>query len=263
MNRRPLVLSLLVLLTAVPPAAYAAGRTFSWFAELVGVEGSIATLRVPVGPAVRQHFEESPAGTRLALVWSPAGDEVVHATSASEMEAVRYGFLLEAEFVSLDRSGGFATVKAPLSAEALRSVGGLAGGWITVTMPLARPAGPSTLPGLAVAARPAPPAAKRTAVAGGIAGTWTLTATRKSAVAVGADCTFEEAAGRLTGTCTSSRYGSTPVAGEIKGSAVSFRYALAMQGDSYAWSGELDAAGTAMKGTVQVSDEIVPFTATK
>ena len=80
---------------------------------------------------------------------------------------------------------------------------------------------------------------------------------------MGADCTFEEAAGRLTGTCTTSRHGSTPVAGDIKGRAVSFRSALARQGDSYAWSGELDETGTGMKGTVQVSDEIVPFTATK
>ena len=263
MMHRRLALSLVVILTALSPAAQAAERTFSWFAELVGVDGAVATLRVPLGPAVRQHFEESPAGTRLALVWSPAGDEVVHATSASEMEAVRYGFLLDAEFVSLDRSGGFASVRAPLSAEAVRSAAGLAGRWISVTMPVARPAGPSTLPGLAAAARPAPRVAKRMAVAGGIAGTWTLTATRRSAVSVGADCTFEEAAGRLTGTCTSSRYGGTPVTGEIKGNAVSFRYTLTMQGDSYVWSGELDTAGTAMKGTVQVSDEIVSFTATK
>lgn len=252
------------LLAVVTAPARAADRSFSWHGEMVGVEGTLATLRVPLSDAALRLAADQRSGTPVTLVWSAAGDVVVYAPPATEMARVPSGFLVDAELLSVDKGARLATVRVQLPPEVAKHAGGLSGRWVKATMPVTRAA--TRTAGIAVVAstRPVAPTAQSAAgAAAGISGTWTITAVRRSGVSVGADCSLREAAGRLTGTCTSNRFGSSPISGEIRGSAVTFHFDVPIQGDIYIWSGDLAPSGTAMKGTVQVSDETVAFTATK
>jgi hypothetical protein len=86
------------------------------------------------------------------------------------------------------------------------------------------------------------------------------------------NCTFTQAAAALTGSCVSADPapdGSTPkpaaVTGTVDGSTVNFAYDI-MLGDMplhLAYKGDLDAAGTSMKGNIGAGDMQIPFTAAK
>lgn len=243
-------------------SAGAADRTFSWHGEVTGVAGTTVTVRVMLSDAALQAIDRT-AGAKLTLVWAAEGDVVVHAPPAGDMAKIRYGFLTDAELVSVDSASKTALVRMALPADVAGRAAGVAGSWMKVTMPVSRTAGTPESVSVVAASRPAPRAVAAAAAVAGIEGAWTLTAVRKSGVAVGADCTFKLDAGRLTGTCTSSREGSTPIEGDVAGTAVTFRFTQPIRGDRYSWKGELAPSGTAMKGTVQVDDETVEFTASK
>lgn len=250
-----------LVLTVVCGPARAADQAFAWHAEVVRVDGTVATVRVSLGEAALKAMDSTP-GTKLALTWAPEGDLVVYAPAAADMASIGYGFLVEAELVSVEPGERMAVVKVTLPPEAATRAAASAGAWVKVTTPVARAAARNGV-SLVAAPRPAPRVARVAAVAAGIDGAWTLTAVRKSGVGVGADCTFKSEGTRLSGTCASTRYGSTAIEGELKGSAVTFRYLQPVQGDLYAWKGELAPSGTALKGTVQVDDELVEFTGSK
>ena len=250
-----------LVLAAVSTPLAAVDRTFSWHAEVVRVEGAVATLRVGLNEAAGKAMTRTP-GAKLVLTWAAEGDLVVYAPPATDMASIGYGFLVEAELVSVEPGERMAVVKVTLPPEAATRAAASAGAWVKVTTPVARAAARNGV-SLVAAPRPAPRVARVAAVAAGIDGAWTLTAVRKSGVGVGADCTFKSEGTRLSGTCASTRYGSTPIEGELKGSAVTFRYLQPVQGDLYAWKGELAPSGTALKGTVQVDDELVEFTGSK
>ncbi len=252
-----------LVVAALPVSARAAERSFGWHAEVVTVDGASATLRVPVTEATAKRLMARQTPGPVTLVWSAAGDAVVYAPAKAEMADVSYGFLTEASVTSVDAASKLALVTVAVPQDAASALNALVGQWVRVTAPVARRADVVSPVTVAAAPRPAAPMARQNTAVGGIGGAWTMVAIRRSGVGVGADCVFREEAGRLTGTCTSNRFGSTPINGELKGNVVSFRYEQAIQGDSYVWKGELDAAGTAMKGTVQVSDETVAFTASK
>lgn len=250
-----------VLATAAAPAR-AADRTFSWYGEVAGAAGASATVRVGLGDAALKAIDRTP-GAKLTLVWAAEGDMVVYAPAAADMSAIAAGFLVDAELVSVDAASKTALVTVALPADAAGRAAGLSGSWARFTMPVSRAARQAGALSIVAAPRPAARAAKTSAVTAGIDGAWTFTAVRKSGVSVGADCTFKLEADRLTGNCTSARDGSSPIEGELKGSTVTFRFQQAVRGDRYSWRGELAASGTAMKGTVQVDDETVEFTASK
>jgi hypothetical protein len=246
----------LVLAAAAAPAR-AADRTFSWHGEVTAVAGTAATVRVVLSDAALKAIGRTP-GAALTLVWAAEGDMVVYAPAAADLTAVGYGFLTDAELVSVDEAAKTALVKVALPATATA----VAGSWAKVTAPVNRK-GAAGAVAIEAAPRPAPRSTTAVAAAAGIEGVWTFTAVRKSGVSVGADCTFKLDAGRLTGSCLSVRDGSSPIEGELTGSTVTFRFLQAVRGDRYSWKGELAASGRAMNGTVQVDDEAVDFTATK
>lgn len=261
---RRLLFLVLVAWSVCPSQAAAAGRVFAWHAQVVRVDGPVATLRVPVSAAAMAGLRGREAGAALSLVWSAAGDEVVYAPPATDLTAVTYGFVTNAELVSVDGADALVSVRVPFPAERLAAVTGQAGRWVRVQSPVLRGAGVTAVADVTAAERPvkARPAAAQSATPG-IVGLWTVSATRKSGVSVGADCTFKEAAGALSGVCVNRREGPIEISGQLSGTKVTFRYLTLVQGDVYQWSGELDAAGTAMKGTVRVADEVIEFTAAK
>lgn len=241
-------------------------RMFSWFGELVALEGTTATLRVQLREPVLQYVTTYGSGDRVTLVWSASGDAVVYAPPAGDMKSVPIGFVVDAELVSADAASKTALVKVPLPSPALTGAGGMTGRWIKVTMAASRAAagGPVTV---VTAERPQAPlkgqASATAAANGSLTGSWTLIATRRSGVSLGADCTLKEEGGRVTGSCVTPRYGETAVTGTIANAQVTLRYESRIQNDTYEWVGVLDATGTSMKGTVRVSDETVEFSAVR
>ena len=250
-----------LVLTAMSQPLHAAGRTFSWHAEVIRVDGTVATMRVGLTEAALAAIDRTP-GAALALTWAAEGDLVVYAPAVADMRGIPSGFLVEAELVSVDPDSRTALVKVALPRDAAAQAARAAGTWVKVTAPVVRSEQAAAL-SLAAAARPAPRTVRAVAAAAGIDGSWTLTAIRKSGVSVGADCTIKNDAGRLSGVCTTARNGSSPFEGEITGSAVTLRHLQPIQGDLYVWKGELAASGIALKGTVQVADETVEFTGSK
>ncbi len=180
------------------------------------------------------------------------------------MASIAYGFLVDAELVAVDPGARSALVKVSLPADAAGRAAGATGSWVKVTAPVVRAADRAGV-SLVAASRPAPRTAKTSAPAPGIDGSWTLTAVRKSGVSVGSDCTFKNDGGRLTGTCQPERSesGSISIEGDIQGSSVMVRFLRPIQGETYLWKGELAPSGTAMKGTLQLKEEVVEFTASK
>jgi len=257
---RACVIAAGLVLAAGSMPVHAADRTFSWHAEVVRVDGTVATMRVGLAEAALAAMVRTPGAT-LALTWAAEGDLVVFAPAATDMRAIPYGFLVEAELLSVEPDSRTALVKVTLPAEAAARASSATGAWVKVTAPVVR--SDRSAMSVVAAARPAPRTAKAAGPAAGIEGSWTLTAIRKSGVSVGADCTIKHDAGRLSGVCTTTRNGSSPIEGEITGSAVTLRHLQPIQGDLYIWKGELAASGIALKGTVQVADETVEFTASK
>lgn len=251
-----------LVLAAATPRAGAADRTFSWHGEVARVAGASTTVRVGLGDAALKAMDRT-AGAKLTLVWAAEGDVVVYAPPVADMAAITAGFLVDAELVSVDPASKTALVTVAFPADATGRAAALSGSWARVTMPVSRAARQAGALSIVAAPRPAARVAKASAVTAGIEGAWTFTAVRKSGVGVGADCTFKLEAERLTGNCVSTRDGSSPIEGELKGSTVTFRFQQAVRGDRFSWKGELAASGTAMKGTVQVDDETVEFTASK
>ncbi len=253
----------LVAVVALAGAAAAADGRFTWHAEVIRVDAGVATVRVPASPAALAALGARAAGERLALVWSAGGEEVVYAPAVADMAPVTYGRGVEAERGAADPASRSATVRLEAGAAGATALSAHAGRWVRLDAPLQRAAG-SAVGEVVAASRPEPPKAQAaSAVAAGIAGTWTISATRKSGVSVGADCTLREAAGALAGVCVTRREGTVEVSGTIEGTRVTFRYLTPVRGDDYVWTGDLDSSGTRLKGTVRVADEIVEFSAAK
>lgn len=84
-----------------------------------------------------------------------------------------------------------------------------------------------------------------------LTGSWALEFQRDSAsVLYQAECSFKQEGDRLAGSCLSGFESIVPVRGNVEGANVTFRFITGVDaGTTAAFSGQLDAKETALKGT--------------
>jgi hypothetical protein len=76
----------------------------------------------------------------------------------------------------------------------------------------------------------------------------------------GFDCVFEQDGEKLTGSCSD---GTAPVTGELKGQNVTWKLRARVSQEMITFTGEVDEAGTSMKGRFTMADKGGTFTASK
>ena len=283
---RTMILTSVVLAALVTLAAHGqvvlaqpAGRSFAWFAEFVSLDPAahVVTVRAPIQSAVARYIDTFDAGDRIVVTWTQfegEGDAVMYVASPEEMASVSSGFIVPAEFVTVDIAAGtltFATQVPDGVAQTLSSTE--PGTWIKVSAPMRQPGPAATITSVALNETPKPrpepepeieiPADPNAPLAD-VAGTWTLDASLAGNT-LAFDCTMVQDETELTGTCV-SQIGSAELTGQVAGNTVKFQYALSFAGNppfDFAFSGAIDEAGKMIKGVVSVFDSESPFTATK
>ena len=96
-----------------------------------------------------------------------------------------------------------------------------------------------------------------TVEAADVTGSWALEFQRDGSNALyQAECSFKQEGDRLVGSCLSGFESLVPVRGNIQGSHVTFQFTTGVDsGTTAAFSGQLDAQETSMKGTWRFVDE--------
>jgi hypothetical protein len=229
-------------------------------------------------------------------------DTVIYAPKYEVMKGIDEGYILPVEFVSADPASHSLTVKASAPDAVLQSIRSVQPGkWIKIVAPMQQPRDTAALTSAAAAEKPdlkpppPPPAPTPTAdargggrgrgrgqagaaadgaaaaspapAAGGggpIAGTWAISS-QIGGNAAGSECTFVVEGTKITGTCGAGQLGKADVTGEVNGANVSFEYSLTYGGMplTFAYTGTLDPATNALKGTVTVFGMTGDFTGTK
>lgn len=90
-----------------------------------------------------------------------------------------------------------------------------------------------------------------------VGGVWALEFQRNGSTAVyQADCSFKQEGDRVSGSCLSGFEGIVPVRGNAKDKAVTFQFPTGVEsGTTAAFTGELDAEETVIKGTWRFVDD--------
>ncbi len=90
-----------------------------------------------------------------------------------------------------------------------------------------------------------------------LTGTWTLEFQRNGGGALyRAECSFKQEGDRLAGSCLSGYESIVPVRGAVDGQTVTFRFTTGIESDiATAFSGQLDAQETSVKGTWRFADQ--------
>ena len=96
-----------------------------------------------------------------------------------------------------------------------------------------------------------------TVAAADLTGTWALEFQRDGSTSLyQAECSFKQEGDRLAGSCLSGYESVVPVRGSIQGATVTFRFTTGIESDiATAFSGQLDAQETSIKGTWRFADQ--------
>ena len=277
------VLLFLAVLLALGPSigAQSAGRSFAWFAELVSFDqdAKIVTVRAPLLESVGKYISRFEPGERIVVTWTQyegEADAVMYVATPEVMNAVRSGFIVPAELVESDTTGGTLTFRTPVPDGVARTLASAEPGtWIKVIAPRRQPDPVATLTSVVLNERPKPrpdpPEPEPELVANtdappvNVAGTWAVDASRRGST-ITFECTVVQDGVALTGNCVSAVNTSTPLTGQVAGNTVQFRHSFETSGNppsEYAYGGVVDDTGQKMQGTLSADGRDSSFTATK
>jgi hypothetical protein len=249
----------------------AAPRSFAWFGELVSVQPPHVTVKVGVEPHVAQSLTEFQPGAAIVLVWSQfqgEGDSVRYLDVDAAVPADLGGYVVRGRMVAADPSSRSLTLEIPAPASVLRVLGTATAGTAIKLTSSTLPAGAS-VSAIALNARPKPRPivqkpvlAASTVQAAAVAGKWAIE-TELMGNKLKLACDLSQDAARLTGTCSAPQPLGTMelTSGSVNGTAVAFQFDITGFGVPLVFllKGEVDAAGSAMKGGVSVSGFDAPF----
>jgi hypothetical protein len=281
MTPLPLTTRRLLALLATAAIGVGAGRTlsaqppthaFTWFAELVSADRAARTVTVKarVEPHVARTFKMLTPGTPVALVWSQFGgeaDAIRYIERADALPAESGGYIVRGQIVASDAAGKTLTFATPASDKVLAALASAKAG-TPIRMTASMVEAPASAVMLNEVAKPRPVAlvaADQDVDVANAAGTW-LVETSIMSNPIKLKCPLVQERAKLTGSCGGPPLGEvTLTKGGVKDRTVSFQFDVTSFGPALVLSlkGELDAAGTAMKGMVSVSGFDAPFTAVK
>lgn len=271
------------LAVAQMAAAQSATRTYAWYGQLVSLDR--ATRTVTVTAQLQDHLApylgRYKPGDRVVLTWSTLkgeGDVLVFVPSADEMKYVDVGYILPAEFVSVDAAARTMTFKREVPESLIGALASIAPGtWIKATTPMEQPKQVATLTAVVAAAKPAPrpkagppvnPRAALEAAAkaplAAFGGTWTVSVNAGFTELISV-CTLTQETTTLTGSCSARGTDSKVTGGVVAGRTVKFQVDSSIQGMTLAfvYEGVLGADGQSVTGSATVFGMDAPFTAKK
>jgi hypothetical protein len=215
-------------------------------------------------------FKTLTPGTPVALVWTQfrrEADAIRYIERADALPADSAGYIVHGQVVASDAAGQTLTFSAPASDKVLEALASAkAGTPIRVTASMVGT--PASAVALNEVAKPRPVpvlAADQDADVANAAGTW-LIETSLMNNPIKLKCPLVQERAKLTGSCGGPPLGDVTVTkGGVKDRTVSFQFDITSFGPALVFTlkGDLDAAGTAMKGMVSVSGFDAPFTAVK
>ena len=275
-------------LLCLASVAFAQGRSFSWYGEVVAIDqaAKAVTVKARIQPAAAAYLKTYKPGDKLVLTWDIHGakggeaDTVLAVATPEEMKAIDVGYITRVELVSADAAAKTITFKTSVPNALIASVAAAQPGkWIKVTAPMAQPGPENTLASAALAdaaptipPRPKPESAGaggRSAGAaavqakGGISGKWVI-AMSLAGNDLKNQCDLAQDGQKLGGICKGPA-GESPVTGVVNGPKVNMSFAVNFGGMEldFTFAGTLDAAGSKIAGTVTVFGMESEFSATK
>ena len=135
-------LGALVMPAVGTPAQAAKNQTYAWSGEVIMYDekGKTVTVKAPYLEHINRYIGEFTRGDKVMLNWAtsrPGETEAIRYVGRHDVSAgAKWGYILPAEFVSVDTTARRLTFTVAVPSKALKTLKRVpAGGWIKVTTP--------------------------------------------------------------------------------------------------------------------------------